>query len=167
MRHGINPHIPRPGIQPGGEEHLRQPSPIAVPDVEREPMKVVALALAHLRREIAKIPVMLADQSRPFDGYNVQSLATEAVPQITLQPTWEYPEIVESIIITGPPAATATVQLGDRFWTITMPASGILPLAGPFGISLSRSDIRQLTPTLATGEWSFELMGHADTRGNS
>lgn len=165
MRHGSHPHIPRGGIQPGGEEHLRQPSPIAVPNIEQEPLKYVALALTHLRREIAKIPVMLADQSKPFDEYNVQTLAVESNPLITLQPQWEFPEIIESIIITGPAAATATLKLGDRVWNLVMPATQILPLVGPLGICLSRSDDRILQPTIATGEWSLELMGHADTRG--
>lgn len=167
MRHGNYPHIPRAGIQPGGEEHLRQPAPIAVPNIEQEPMKFIALALVHLRKQIERVATMAADNSRPFDEYNVQSVATESTPFVQVQPQWEYPEIIQSIIITGPAAATAVLQLGDRFWNLVMPASQILMLAGPLGIVLNRSDPRILTPTIATGEWSLELMGHADTRGGS
>lgn len=165
MRHGSIPHIPRGGIQPGGEEHLRQPSPIAVPNIEQEPLKYIALALIHLRKEIAKLPPMIDDHSKPFDEYNVQTLAVESTPQITLQPQFESSEIVQGILITGPAAATATLKLGDRVWSVVMPASQVLFIGGPLGICLSRSDDRILTPTVATGEWSLELMGYADTRG--
>lgn len=62
------------------------------------------------------------------------------------------------------PAVGFQLQLGDRTWNLMLPASGILVIPN-IGIWLNRDDPRILTATVA-GQWGFELMGHADTRGN-
>ena len=165
MVSGYHPHIPRPKIQPGGETHLRQPQQPQVPDIEQEPMKYIALALVHLRNEFSRLPAMIEDRSKPVDVYQPQTLGPESNMSITLQPQWEDPEFIESVLITGPAAATGTIQLGDRIWPFVIPASQILFIGAPLGICLSRSDARILTAAVA-GEYTFELMGHADTRGN-
>jgi hypothetical protein len=148
--------------------HGRQPDTVKVPDIDREPMKYIALALVHLRNTMNDMARMIDDNSKPVDEYNVQSLAPEtqgASYFIENLPQYETPEIIKSIVIVAPPAATGTLQLGDRFWNFTVPASGILSIA-PVAVCLNRSDRRVLTALTGTGEWSFELMGHADQRGN-
>lgn len=266
-----------------GQVHIRNVSQIGVQDIEQEPVKYVALALVHLKTKLDKLATIIEDKSRPLDVYQPQTIALESNPVITLQPAWEVPEKITSVIITGPattagtapasggnagnvtsPGAGATVvstaaltglyniginlfisgtvssadndnmqlvfgstvinlivnaggnipmatynfqvnpggngltirtinagtlnsvyhasitftpvnpfpttpntmtlQLGDRVWSLTMPASGVLIIA-PIAVMLQRSDLRQLTVS-APGEYSLELMGYADTRGN-
>lgn len=267
---------------PEGQVHTRNVSQIGVQDIEQEPFKYVALALVHLKGKLEKIATIVEDRSRPLDVYQPQTIAPESTPVITLQPAWEVPEKITSVIITGPattalavpasggvsgnitsPGAGATIvnsapltglynitvtvwvsgtvgtadndniqlvfgatvinlsdvgtsvtpiqypfqlnpngngltvrtinagtvgsiyhaaitftpvnpsptspntmvlQLGDRVWNLTMPASGILTIS-PIAVMLNRSDLRQLTVT-SPGEYTLELMGYADTRGN-
>lgn len=144
--------------------HLRQPEKVQVPDIEQEPMKYMALALVHLRNALAKLPKMIEDQSRPVDEYRVQSNAADSVTQINLPPQWETPELIKSVLITGP-AGTVTLQLGQRFWTLTVPAAGFILIA-PLFLQLARDEPRILTPAVP-GQYTLELMGHADERANS
>lgn len=160
------PHSPR-AKEPGMPIHLRHPDTIDTKDIEQAPLKYNALALIHLRNEIERLANLIVDRSRPVDEYNVQTLVAEALPQgnqLILQPQFETGEIIESIVITGPAAGTATLQLGDRAWPIVIPASQILFIGAPLVLGLSRNDNRILTAT-TSGEWSLELMGYADTRG--
>jgi len=157
------PHIPRPAIQPGGQEHLRQPTKPEVPDIEQAPLKYIALALVHLKNVFARLPVMIEDNSHPVDEYQPQTLSPETESTITLQAQWESSEIIRAVLITGP-TGNITVQLGDRLWTLTIPASGFI-LISPLWLLLSRSDVRILTAS-TPGQYSFELMGHEDSRGN-
>lgn len=64
-------------------------------------------------------------------------------------------------ITATPLLATFTLQLGDRFWNLALPATGILEFSA--GIMLSRVDQRILTSSVA-GPWSLELTGRADVR---
>lgn len=157
-------HILRPKIQPGGEEHLRQPTKVEVPDIEQAPMKYIALALVHLRNSFSKVPKMLEDMSRPVDDYRVQTLAADSESNITLQPQYETPELIRSILITGPTGAV-TLQLGQRVWNLTIPASGFI-LISPLWLQLARDEPRILTAQ-TPGEFTLELMGHADERASS
>ncbi len=65
-------------------------------------------------------------------------------------------EITATPILSGTPF---TLKLGKRFWSLIMPASGILVIA-PVSFSLSRSDDRILS-SLVPGDWAFELSGYA------
>jgi hypothetical protein len=160
------PHSPRAKNPLGQEIHTRHLDALETRDLEETPFKFIALALVQLRNELKRIPVMIADRSRRVDEYSVQSLTPESALTFTVQPQFDlFDEVIESIIVTGPPAATANLQIGDRYWALVMPASGILPITS-IGMILGRNDIRQLTAS-AAGEWSLELMGYADTRGNS
>jgi hypothetical protein len=58
--------------------------------------------------------------------------------------------------------ATFTLQLGDRQWSLTMPASGVLVIA-PLSLMLSRAD-RRLVSSASPGNWTLELMGWGDER---
>jgi hypothetical protein len=159
----INGTQARPAIQkPGEQTHIRQEQNSRVPDIEQAPLKYIALALVHLRQELAKLPRMIEDQSRPVDEYVAQEViaATVSSPLLIL-PQWEVSEKITSIVIIGP-AGAVTLQLGDRIWPLTIPATGVIVIS-PVAVLLSRSDLRQLT--FATpGVYSVELMGFCDTR---
>ena len=125
-------------------------------------MKYIALALTHLKEELATAAKMLQDHSRPVDVYLPQTLIPDIANTITLQPAWEVNEVIESVLITGPVATNVVVQLGDRVWPLVIGVSGFINLSN-LHLRLGRSDVRQLTATVA-GDYSFELMGFADSR---
>ena len=160
----MNTHIIRPKIQPGGEEHLRQPVKPGVPNIEQEPMKYIALALVHLRNTFGKVPKMLEDMSRPLDDYRVQTLTPDSESNITLQPQYETPELIRSVLITGP-TGNVTVQLGSRVWNLVIPATQFI-LISPLWLQIGRDEPRILTAQ-TPGDYTMELMGHADERAAS
>lgn len=53
------------------------------------------------------------------------------------------------------------LQLGDRFWNLVLPNTGILEFSAD--ILLSRTDTRKLTSSVS-GPWFLELTGEADVR---
>lgn len=55
-----------------------------------------------------------------------------------------------------------TLQLGDRVWNLTIPATGLLNISTTCML-LSPQMVRQLTATFP-GEYSLELLGYADVR---
>lgn len=143
--------------------HLRHPEDVDTREFELKPLKYIALALVHLKESFARVPVMLEDNSRPVDVYEPQIFVNSTqTQQVTLQPQWETGERIKFIVITGPPNAV-TLQLGDRFWPLTIPASGFISI-GPMALLLSRQDQRILWSATA-GAYSLELMGNADSRG--
>lgn len=146
----------------GEKVGIRQEQNSRVQDIEQQPLKYIALALVHLHNELAKLPRMIEDQSRPVDEYVAQEVlpATVNSPLLIL-PQWEVSEKITSIIVVGP-SGLVTLQLGDRIWPLTIPAAGFI-IMSPVAVLLSRSDLRQLT--FATpGVYSVELMGYCDTR---
>lgn len=151
--------VPRPAPFPAHEVNPARPQGVEVPDIEQQPLKFVALALTRLNAQLGNLAKMIKDHSRIVDEYQPQMpLSGESELSFSLQPQWESSEIIESIIITGPPAGVFTLQLGDRVWPLVMPASGILVIAN-IALLLERDDLRVLTAT-ATGNYSLELMGH-------
>lgn len=141
---------------------IRQIQPLEVESIDTVPARYFALALVELKKQMASIAKMVKDHSRPVDEYNPQSLAPESGMSLTLQPQWEVGEVIESIVINGPPAGAVTLQLGDRVWSLIIPASGILVMS-PVKVILSRSDIRMLVAAVP-GEYFLELMGFCDDR---
>lgn len=157
--------IPRGKRPHGSQVPLRQVTGISAEDIEQEPMKYIALALVHMKMQLQNLAVMSADHSRPVDEYQSQTLVAETTNNsLELQPQYEVPELIECIIITGPTGAF-TLQLGDRTWNLVMPATQCMTIGAPMRLLLSRNDRRVLTSAV-TGEWTLELTGHADTRGN-
>lgn len=128
-------------------------------------MKYIALALVHLKEQLASAAKQLQDKSRPVDTYNPETVTLDAFSTITIQPAYEGMECITSIVVTGPAAGAATIQLGDRQWPVIIPATGILVIA-PIAVRLGRSDNRVLTAAVA-GDYSLELMGYADTRAGN
>lgn len=154
-------HILRPKIQDGGQVHVRQAEQIQVSDIEQEPMKYIALALVHLRNALGKLPKMIEDNSRPVDEYRTQSNVADSIVTLNLQPQFEQTELIRAILITGP-AGLCTLQLGQRFWNLTIPTSGFI-LISPIWLQIGRDEPRILTGN-AAGGYTLELMGHVDER---
>jgi hypothetical protein len=59
-------------------------------------------------------------------------------------------------------SAPFTLQLGDRVWNLTLPATGILTI-GCEPMTLERTDPRILSSSIA-GAWSLEIIGFGDVR---
>jgi hypothetical protein len=156
--------IQRTKLPSDGRLPLRQQSGISAQDIEQAPLKYMALALTHLHEQIASLAKMAQDNSRPVDEYTPQTLSTEAESLIYVQPDWDMDELIESVVIVGPPG-NVQLQLGDRTWPLTIPATGFIVIA-PIAMRLSRSDNRFLTAS-AAGNYTVELMGHADNRGGA
>jgi hypothetical protein len=114
-----------------------------------------------LVKQLGDFARQVENRARVVDEYQVQSSVAASESTVTVQPIYDLvPEKIESIIITGP-AGAVTLQLGDRFWNLTIPATGIIVIA-PVAVLLNRNDIRQLSG--APGSYSLELMGIADER---
>jgi len=158
----LNGYIPRKKMHEGAVLHPRHPYPITEADeATPAPGAVLAKAFALMTRGIHDIVKGSIDESKIVDEYQSQTLVPYATASLFLQPTYEYTERIESIVITGPTGAV-NLQLGDRFWTINIPAAGIYVIA-PVAIYLGRDDARGITAGIA-GDYTLELMGHADTR---
>lgn len=91
------------------EIRTRQPQPVETPSIEQVPDRYIALALVHLRNQMASLAKMAEDNSRPVDEYNSQTLAPESETTLTLQPAWEVTEVIKGIIVTGPPTGVISV----------------------------------------------------------
>lgn len=155
-------HIPRGAKQQGEQIHGRQvQSPIVRDADQPTPGEYIAKAFSQLQRDIGDLAKGQLDETKVFDEYLTQGLAGYVTAQLTLSPTYEVTERIESIIITGP-AGNVTLQLGDRNWSLTIPATGIITI-GPVAIYLGRSDPRILVAS-TPGNYTLELMGHADSR---
>lgn len=153
-------HIPRP--KENQRINIRQVQGITAEDAERPTAgEYMAKALIAIQRHLQDIVKKQIDETKVFDEYQSVGSVPISAGSLLIQPTYEYTERVESIIIVGP-AGVVTLQLGDRFWSLTIPAAGFLILA-PVAVYLGRDDTRQLTAG-TPGAYSLELMGRADTR---
>ena len=138
-------------------------APIGAQDVEQFSPEFIAAGMLAMREALGDIARQAENRSNPVDEYNsapITGAATESV--VTVLPTYEYmPEKIESVIVGGP-TGLVTIQLGDRVWSVTIPASGILVIA-PVAMILGRNDARTLTAQ-TPGQYFLELMGIGDRR---
>lgn len=150
-------------LPPDAVIHTRQPEKVEVTDEETGAAGFEKLGAQALLEQLVSIARNAENRANPVDEYNSAGVTgAGSSASITVQPTYEYmPEKIEAIIVTGPTGAIS-LQLGDRIWSLTIPASGILVIA-PLALMLGRSDARILTPA-AAGTYSLELMGIADRR---
>lgn len=125
------------------------------------PGALVASALARMAGMLSDMRRIAEDRSRPVDEYIAQTLVPASVPFLQIPPQFEIPERIESVLITGP-AGACSLQLGDRNWALTIPASGVL-LISPVSLLLNRNDNRILS-SATPGAYFLELMGWADER---
>jgi hypothetical protein len=90
----------------------------------------------------------------------VNGIATVAIVAIAADATGTYDAqgTITQVLNTGTPF---NLKLGKRSWNLLLPPTGILVIA-PVQIPLDRDADRYLTGSVA-GDWSFELMGYADT----
>lgn len=155
VKRGSQPFDITPGQRPPAEKLVR------AEDTEQELSPGFVLnSLMALRKSLGTLARLIENRGYPVDEYQT---GTGAGTVVSLIPTYDYmPERIESVIITGPPAAVITLQLGDRIWNLIIPAAGVLPVA-PLGIILGRSDVRQLTAAVS-GQYTLELMGYGQRR---
>ncbi len=152
-------------IQPGARIDPRMTPKVVTPDLEMEPgQKFMLIALAQIRRELQLVGRKLVSTYKRVDEYQiVGGYAGDSTAIVEVQPQFDtIAEMIESVLITGPVSTAFTVQLGDRNWTLTTNTTGLAVIA-PVGIMLTRNDRRLLTGASA-GNWTLELMGHADER---
>lgn len=149
-------------LPPNTAISTRQPENVRTDDEEQESRTSERLSLLHLRQQLERIARLADNAAHPVDEYNTASGVAGTTSVVTVQPTYDFwPEKIESIIITGP-TGVITLQLGDRVWSLTIPASGILVIA-PVALLLDRTDDRILRSATA-GAFTLELMGRADKR---
>jgi hypothetical protein len=150
-------------LPPDSVIHTRQPEKVETEEAEREAPGYERLGFEHLREQLENLARKSENRANLVDEYNSAGVTgAGSASSVQVFPTYEYmPEKIESIIITGPTGAV-NLQLGDRLWALTIPASGILVIA-PVSVLLGRSDARILTPA-AAGIFTLELMGVADRR---
>ena len=155
--------VPHRKLPPDAVIHTRNPLTTEVSDTETTVRTAEELAAERFAANIGQIARELENRSKPVDEYNSAAITgAGSSASLTVAPTYEYmPEKIESIILTGPTGAVS-LRLGDRIWSLTIPASGILVIA-PVALLLSRTDDRILTPGSA-GVFTLELMGIADKR---
>lgn len=145
-----------------GRIFTRHAEPQPVPNKEPPaPGALVASALARMAGMLSDMRRIAEDRSRPVDEYIAQTLVPASVPFLQIPPQFEIPERIESVLITGP-AGACSLQLGDRNWALTIPASGVL-LISPVSLLLNRNDNRILS-SATPGAYFLELMGWADER---
>jgi hypothetical protein len=132
-------------------------------DVEETSEEFAELNAKRLADALDTLARVVENRGSPVDEYNSAAITgAGSSASLTVQPTYEYmPEKIEAIIITGP-VGSINLQLGDRLWALTIPASGILVIA-PIAIMLGRSDARILTSG-TPGPYTLELCGIADRR---
>src|SRR5580704_18050284 len=106
---------------------------IAPPPLELDPTdpQYLIKAFHALNTRALDIAKMVGDMSRPVDEYIENPTVSENVATLEVLPQFEQiSERITSIVITASPGAVGTLQLGDRLWDITIPASGVLHI-GP------------------------------------
>jgi hypothetical protein len=143
--------------------HTRQPVDPTATDKEQVSAGYTELGTEKLAEALSLLARQIENRSNVVDEYNSAAITgAGSSASVVVQPTYEYmPEKIESIIITGP-TGNVQLQLGDRIWQLSIPATGILTI-GYCAIMLSRTDARILTPG-TPGVYTLELSGVADRR---
>jgi hypothetical protein len=151
-------------IRVGSDHRIfqRQVPPVEAPDIDQAPNQYIVKGLLKMHEQLQNLARQADDRSRLVDEYRTQTLVADSELSITVQPQFDYmAERIESVLVTGP-AGAVTLQLGDRFWSLVIPASGIIVIA-PVSFLLQRNDYRILT-SVTPGDYGLELMGWADER---
>jgi hypothetical protein len=148
-----------------GTVPVRNEPKTGTPDMDTTPPNVYTFnQLARIERNLGAIARKISDRTKPVDEYEVNAVysAAESLTTVEVLPQFEISELITSVLVTGPPSTAFTLMLGDRQFGLLTDASGKLTLA-PVGFLLDRSMRRVLTSATA-GNWTLELMGHADAR---
>lgn len=137
--------------------------PIRAEDEEQVSTGFLKAGMLRLRESLGELARQVENRGNPVDEYNTAATSGAATEStVTVLPTYEYmPEKIESIIVVGPPG-NITLNLGDRSWPLTIPASGVIVIA-PVAVLLGRNDTRQLV-SATPGTYFIELMGIGDRR---
>jgi hypothetical protein len=154
--------MPKPRSPVYGDPSVGQVT--EVKDISADPSKAFLLAAnAKIGAELHDLATQLFDHSHPVDELQSTESGGSAL-SIECLPEYEVNEMINSIIVCAPPAAAVTLQLGYRYMSLVMPATGVIYLGGPLGLRLDRNDRRILTSGTA-GPLLLELTGYADVRG--
>lgn len=136
---------------------------VVVRDAESQPPPVwVESMVGRLVNDVGRVARLVEGMTQLVDEYRPAGYIADSTSVAQVTPAYESPEVITSILVLGPPG-NVTLQLGDRHWPLTIPASGLLVIA-PVQLLLSRTDDRVLTGG-AAGAYYLELMGHAHVRG--
>lgn len=160
----IKGHASTDDIRIGSDHRIfeRQVPSVEAPDIDQAPNQYIVKGLLKMHEQLQNLARQADDRSRLVDEYRTQTLVADSELTITVQPQFDFmPERIESVLVTGP-AGAVTLQLGDRFWSLVIPASGLLVIA-PVSFLLNRNDYRTLT-SATPGDYGLELMGWADER---
>jgi len=77
-------------------------------------------------------------------------------------PNYEIPEMISSVLVTGPTLTPFNLNIGNRSWDLVTDNTGKAILS-PIALLLTRND-RRLLSSPVSGNWTLELMGTADAR---
>jgi hypothetical protein len=160
----IEGHASTDDIMVGRDKRLfaRQVPSVEVPDIDQAPNQYIVKGLNQMHGQLQNLARQADNRSWIVDEYRTQTLVGDSELSVSVQPQYDYmPERIESVLVTGP-AGPVTLQLGDRFWSLVIPASGLLVIA-PVSLLLNRNDYRTLT-SVTPGDYGLELMGWADER---
>lgn len=143
---------------------IGQPRNAEVPDIPQgESPGFYAESSSQLAEAIQRLAQQIEETTRYVDEYGpTGNGATWLTSNVELQPQFEnYSERIKYILVIGPPTAPFTLQLGDRFWNLTTPATGLLQWSAD--ILLDRTH-RRILSAATPGAWFLELTGETDVR---
>jgi hypothetical protein len=84
--------------------------------------------LAEALEHLAGLSQFWAQYQYPVDERRVQTLPGDSESSITLQPTYEFPEFIKTVVVTGPAAPVSTFQVSNA---VTNPAAnGVIASLG-------------------------------------
>lgn len=140
---------------------------ISAPEISEQQVRDALLLRSIRYQQLADDK--LFDYTHPVDEYQPNGNNTGATPLLTIQPDYDMPERITSIVVIVPVGTTAAnIQLGQRTLPIYAGAALTTPTLFTIpecGFILNSDDPRIATFTGATAAGYFGLMGWALTRG--
>jgi hypothetical protein len=132
---------------PGASLPLRNSPSSFVPNEEVQPPKhFLEWAQARLLRHADRLVAFLNDYTRIVEEYQGESTesAEGATSLFVIADYSPASELINEVLVCGPPQTPFTLQLGSRYLTLTTDAQGKV-LLSPVSFKLKPDDIRQLT----------------------
>lgn len=121
--------VPLRKFPPGTSLPIRNvPSPVYSKEVETEPPPhYLEWAATRQLKLLGPISRWYGDQSRTVEEYAGESVESPTgETTLTVQPDYEpASEVITEVLITGPPQAAFTLQLGDRYMTLATDVTGM------------------------------------------
>lgn len=150
-------------IAAGGSLPVRNlPSPVITESREVEPTaRYITLKLESVDRYLGIIAAAEINQAAIVEEYAGESQeGPTGETTLSVVPDYEpKSELITEVLVTGPVTTAFTLQLGDRFMSLSTDATGKV-LLSPVRIVLGPTSKRILTSVTA-GDWFFHLAGYA------